>query len=85
VSHFSKTKTFLTFSRTATNNAVSIVPPPPPVFLFVRQENEEIFTPLCLAQPTLDGMILAVSAKYQVSIDSLLEVKDKVWLQIVFS
>jgi hypothetical protein len=57
----------LIFSRTATSNAVSIVPPP--VFLFVRQENEEIFTPLCLAQPTLDGMILAVSAKYQVSIN----------------
>ena len=41
---------------------------PAPKFIYVRQETEEIFTPLCLPLPTLDNLIKAISDKYQVSI-----------------
>ena len=34
--------------------------------IFVRQENEEIFTPLHVVPPTVLGIVRAVSAKYQI-------------------
>ena len=36
------------------------------VMIFVRQENEEIFTPLHVVPPTVLGIVRAVSAKYQI-------------------
>jgi len=39
---------------------------PAPKFIYVRQETEEIFIPLCLPLPTLDNLIKAISDKYQV-------------------
>ena len=36
------------------------------VMIFVRQENEEIFTPLHVVPPTVLGIVRAISAKYQI-------------------
>jgi hypothetical protein len=35
--------------------------------VYVRQENEEIFTPLHLVPPTVPGLARAIEAKYNVS------------------
>ena len=40
--------------------------PPTPIYIFVRQETEEIFTALSLVQPTLDILSKAIAKKYQV-------------------
>ena len=49
---------------------VNLTLPPPPIYIFVRQETEEIFTALSLIQPTLDLLTKAIAKKYQVSNNS---------------
>lgn len=36
------------------------------VLLYAKQENEDVFTPLHVVPPTVQGLIRAVSAKYQI-------------------
>merc|ERR1711976_329613 len=45
-----------------------LIPPPDTrMVVFVRQENEEIYTPLHLAPPTVPGLARAIESKYNVS------------------
>ncbi len=36
------------------------------MLIYARQDNEEIYTPLHVAPPTVQGLIRAISAKYQI-------------------
>ena len=58
------------------STASSVMPPrrrksyPPPesrMVVYVRQENEEIYTPLHLVPPTVPGLARAIETKYNVS------------------
>ena len=45
-----------------------VLPPPETrMVVYVRQENEEIFTPLHLVPPTVPGLARAIETKYNVS------------------
>ena len=45
----------------------SFPPPESRMVVYVRQENEEIFTPLHLVPPTVPGLARAIETKYNVS------------------
>jgi len=49
-----------------------VVPPPDTrMVVFVRQENEEIYTPLHLTPPTVPGLARAIESKYNVSASAI--------------
>jgi len=49
-----------------------IVPPPASrMVVYVRQENEEIYTPLHLVPPTVPGLARAIETKYNVSASAI--------------
>jgi len=59
-----------------TNNVTEprrkVVPPPDTrMVVFVRQENEEIYTPLHLTPPTVPGLARAIESKYNVSASAI--------------
>ena len=45
----------------------TIPPPESRMVVYVRQENEEIYTPLHLVPPTVPGLARAIESKYNVS------------------
>ena len=58
------------FSSTSTSQGPGRKTVPPPdtrMVVYVRQENEEIYTPLHLVPPTVPGLARAIESKYNVS------------------
>ena len=45
----------------------TVPPPETRMVVYVRQENEEIYTPLHLVPPTVPGLARAIESKYNVS------------------